>query len=233
MDIIKLNARLRTGIGKTYIKQTRQQGWIPAIYYGHDRKTKAIEINAREFAALVRAKKTTHLIDLGLPEEEGESAAIIKEIQRHTLKHDQFIHIDFQHVKMDEEITVKCPLELTGIPIGVLEENGVLGHPVQNITIECMPVNIPDKISVDVSHLRVGESIHIKDIQVPNAVIKDSPEEVIAVVTHPTKVEVAVPATEEEKVEGEAEGEGEEKAEGSAETKDKTKDKAKDKAETK
>ena len=164
-----------------------------------------IEVDEKEFAALVRKKHLTHLIDLGIDKKE-DSTAVIKEVQRHVVNDNFFYHIDFQHVAMNEKVTVKCPVEITGIPIGVKEESGVLGNPVKSVTIECLPMNIPDKITIDVAGLHVGNSIHVKDINIENIAIKDAPEEVIAVVIHATREKV------EEVVEGE---EGESSAEAS------------------
>ena len=182
MDIVKLQTRSRSGSGKSYTHKARVQGWIPAVYYGHNRTTKIVEVEGADFVKLVRSKKTRHLIDLGLEEEKGDSIAIIKEVQRDILDRDLVLHIDFQHVAMDEKVTVKVSVELVGIPVGVKDQAGVLGNPAKFLNIECMPVNIPEKISVDVSALKIGDSIHVRDIVVPDAVIKDSPDEVVAVV---------------------------------------------------
>jgi large subunit ribosomal protein L25 len=221
LDIVKLKARPRSGSGKSYTRKARVHGWIPAIYYGRNRQPKTIEIDALEFTTLVRTKKTRSLFNLGLTEEGGgESVAIIKEIQRDVINRKKFLHIDFQRVAMDEKVTVGVPVELTGLPpIGVKEMGGVLQHPAKIIRVECLPANIPDKIFVDVSLLKIGDSIHIRDITVPNAVIKDSPDEVVAVVIIPTAEEVKAAEPTAEGVEG-AEGavaaEGAEGAEGAA-----------------
>jgi large subunit ribosomal protein L25 len=183
LDIVKLTARVRPGSGKSYTHKARAQGWIPAVYYGRKRTAQNIEIQAIDFSKLVRNRKTRNLVDLGLVEEKGEAIAIIKEIQRDILDEKKFIHIDFQHVAMDENVTVKVPIELAGIATGVKEQGGVLGRAAKFLNVECLPVNIPEKVSVDVSNLKIGDSIHVRDISVPNAVIKDSPDEVIAVVT--------------------------------------------------
>jgi len=187
-------------------RKIRAQGWIPAIFYGRKQEPKLLEVNGREFAALTRGKKLSHLIDLGLGSD--DSIAVIKEVQRHVLKDDVVFHIDFQHVAMNEKITVEVPLEVSGIPIGVKEMGGVLGHPVKAIKVECMPADIPEKITIDVSALEIGDSIHIRDIVVgANITIKDSADEVVAVVTHPTREIVEEPkvaAEGEVPVEGEA-----------------------------
>jgi large subunit ribosomal protein L25 len=206
LEIVKLTTRTRTDAGKSYTRKARAQGWVPAIYYGKTTDPVCIEVDEKEFAALVRKKHLTHLIDLGIDKKEN-SIAVIKEVQRHVVNDNFFYHIDFQHVAMNEKVTVKCPVEITGIPIGVKEENGVLGNPVKSVTIECLPMNIPEKITIDVVGLHVGNSIHVKDINIENIAIKDASEEVIAVVTHATreKVEEVV-----ESEEGEASAEASE-----------------------
>jgi large subunit ribosomal protein L25 len=213
LEIIKLKARTRTGSGKSFTRKTRLDGWVPAIYYGEGREPVMIEVDKREFSTIVRGRKLTHLIDLGLSGGKEPSIAVIREVQRHVIRDDAFFHIDFQHVAMDKKVTVDCPLELTGIAIGVKDSGGVLGHPVKKIKIECMPTEIPEKISVDVSNLAIGDSIHVRDLSIPNVVIKSPGDEVIAVVTHPTREEeVAKP----EAAEGEA-GAAATPAEGAAE----------------
>jgi large subunit ribosomal protein L25 len=219
LDILKLKARPRTGSGKSYTRKARVAGWIPAIYYGRNRQPKTIEIDANEFTQFVRAKKTRNLFNLGLTGEEGgDAVAIIKEIQRDIIDRKLFLHIDFQHVAMDEKVTVGVLVELTGLPpIGVKEMGGVLQHSAKILMVECLPANIPEKITVDVAMLKIGDSIHVRDISVANGVIKDSPDQVVAVVIIPTAEEVKAPepvAEGAEGAEGAVPGEG---AEGAAE----------------
>lgn len=184
MEIVKLKTRKRTGSGKSYTRKARAQGWVPAIYYGRTVTPVSIEVDGHDFSALVRNKHLTHLIDLGIGENQNDSIAVIKEVQRHVVKSSYYYHIDFQHVAMNEKITVHCPIVITGTPVGVKDEDGVLGHPVKSVVVECLPMNIPDKIEVNASSLHVGDSIHVRDITIPDVVIKDAPEEVLAVVTH-------------------------------------------------
>ncbi len=186
MDIIKLTARQRQGTGKSYTRKARAQGWIPAIYYGHNFDPVKIEVNHKEFSAIVRGKKQSHLIDLGIGKSESDSIAVIREVQKHVLKDEKYYHIDFLHVAMNEKVIVDCRLEITGVAVGV-KEGGVLGHPIQSVKVECMPADIPEKIVVDVTNLGIGDSIHVRDISVPNVTIKEAPDEVLAVVTRATR----------------------------------------------
>jgi large subunit ribosomal protein L25 len=211
VDILKLRARERTGRGKSYTRKSRNDGWIPAVFYGKGQETKAIEVEADGLSAIVRGRKTTHLIDLGLGEDEQGTVAIIREIQREAIKRDTLLHVDFQYVAMDKVVTVACPVLLEGIPVGVKEDGGVLEQHARTLEIECMPVEIPERITVDVTSLTVGDSIHVSDLAMPDGVVsKASPDDVVAVVLHPVKEVEPVAGEGEEGEEGEAvEGEGE------------------------
>jgi large subunit ribosomal protein L25 len=196
LEIITLKTRTRSGSGKSYTRKARAQGWIPANYYGKTTQPVSIEVDHHEFTAVVRNRHLTHLFNLDIGEKGQEAIAVIKELQRHVLKNEFFYHIDFQHVDMNENVTVRCPIEITGTAVGVKDENGVLGNPIKSVTIECLPMDIPDKIKIDVTGLHVGNSIHVKDLSLEKVTIKDAPEEVIAVVTHASK-EKAVSVEEE------------------------------------
>ena len=194
MEIVKLQARERSGTGKSYTRKARAQGWIPAVYYGHDLEPKKLEIPHRDFSGLVRGRKLSHLIDLGIG---GDSIAVIREIQRDYVRDGVYFHLDFMHVNMNEKTTVDVHLEFTGVSIGVKDDNGVLGHPLKAVKVECLPADIPEKITVDISALRIGDSIHVRDISIPNVVIKHAPDDVLAVVTHPTREAVVEKPVEE------------------------------------
>lgn len=214
MDIIKLKSRVRSGRGKSYTRKARSGGWIPAVCYGQGQQAEAIEIDARDFGRIVRAKQTTHLIDLGLGDGGVESPSVIKEMQRDVLRHGHFVHVDFQRVSMTEKITVTIPVEVVGVPVGVKEGGGILEHPAREISLKCLPSDIPEKITVDVAKLGLGDSVHIRDLQVANAEILDSPDEVVAAVSVPAKEVALEAATEAEAAEGEGAAEGGEAAAG-------------------
>ncbi len=200
MDAIKLKARFRDGRGKSYTRKARVDGWIPAVFYGEGMESKAIEVDNREFAKIVRDKNTTHLIELDL-EGEGDATSIIKEIQRHPFVDAKFIHIDFQHIERGHKITLDIELKLIGVCKGVKEDGGILSQPVHKVTVECLPSHIPDHLELDITELRANEALHAKDINIENITVLDSPDEVIASVTLP-KAETA-----EVESEGAAEGE--------------------------
>ncbi len=218
MDIVKLSARVREGRGSALARKKRVSGWIPAVCYSHGRAAESIEIDAREFGGVLRARRSSHLMNLGMEGKEEDSLAVIKEIQRDVLRPDRILHIDFQRVAMDEPITVEVPVEVTGVPVGVKDEGGILEHPARHLSVRCLPGDIPDKIVVDVSGLAINQSLHVRDVVLEKAEIVDSPEEVIALVSVPAKEVVVEPVAPVEGAEGEvpAEGEAVAKAEGEA-----------------
>ena len=160
-----------------------------------------------------------------MPGEKSDGMAVIKEIQRNVIKDSQFYHVDFQHVAMDEKISVNIPIHIVGTAIGVKEDGGILNHPKRTILVECFPGDIPEYVEIDVSELKIGSSIHVSDLSLPNAEIKDTLEDVVAAVVPPQAVVEEVPSAPEEGEEG-VEGEAEAK-EGEAEGKEETETKEK------
>lgn len=199
MEILKVTAKERKGLGKTYVRKLRNQGWIPAAYYGHGMETRHIEINVREFGAIIRSGKANHLINLQFAGDSGDAMAVVKEIQHDVLTPGHLLHVDFLHVAMDEKVTVECSIEIVGTPVGVKDEGGVFEHPARVVTVECLPMSMPEKITVDVSALHIGDSLHVEDLVAPEGVtITASPMDVVAAVHHPAKeAEAAVEVAEE------------------------------------
>ena len=184
MEVLKLQTRERAGTGKSYTRKARAQGWIPAVYYGHDRESKKLEVNHKEFAAIVRGRKTKHLMDLGLA---ADSIAVIREVQRHVLKDDVFFNIDFMHINMNEKVTVDVPLIFKGISTGVKDDNGILSQPHKSVKVECLPADIPESVVIDITNLKIGDSIHVRDITIDKIEFKHTPEEVLVSVTPPAR----------------------------------------------
>jgi large subunit ribosomal protein L25 len=163
------------------------------VYYGPGLEPKNVEIPHAEFAAVVRARKHTHLFDLGLG---SGSIAVIREVQRNKIKDSVYYNLDFMHIDMNKKTIVDVPVELIGVPAGVKDDGGVLGHPFKTVKVECLPTDIPEKITIDVAALKIGESVHVRDLSIPNVTFRHAPEEVLAVVTHPTREKAAVAAEE-------------------------------------
>ena len=196
MAKVEIKAVKREELGKQ-AKKLRAQALIPAVVYGRKLKSTPISLDMKEFKKkILQSEAGTNLIFNLKLSEDGKSKSvpvITYNIQRNPLT-DEIIHIDFMHVVMDEEIKTKIPVELLGLPSGVKEDGGVLVHGLREIEVKCLPGDIPDKFEIDVSALKIGDSLHVSDLKISKKVeIQVPAEEMIATVSPPTKEEVVAP----------------------------------------
>jgi large subunit ribosomal protein L25 len=206
MAIVPLEGRVRPGTGKGPARQARRAGLIPGVVYGHGETPVAVTVPKREFEVAMRTAKGSNVI-VGLRLDGGaEQTAIIREVQRDPISHD-ILHLDFHHISLTEKVTIEVNVHLTGIPDGVKNGGGVLEHIARTIEIEVLPTQIPGAIEADVSHLEIGDSIHVRDLVVPNALVLSDPDTTIATVVPPTKAVEAAPGAEVAATAGKAEPE--------------------------
>jgi large subunit ribosomal protein L25 len=137
------------------------------------------------------------LVELEITGEKSNRAALVQEVQ-HSPVGGEIVHVDFHAISMDEAIQAEVPLEPSGTPIGVKTFGGLLEQSLRSLAIECLPRDLPDRISVDVSQLNIGDSIHVRDIQLPPGVTAKVPADL-------TAFSVLAPVVEEEPVAVEAE----------------------------
>ncbi len=169
--------------GKEASKKLRKKGYIPAIIYGKGMENLPIQVIYSDFEKIYnRHKEETVLFNLILENgSEKKIQAILKDVQRHPVT-DRFIHLDFQYLEVNRPIEIKVPLKFVGKPVGITK-GGVLEIILHEITLECLPKDIPDKIVIDLSALDVNQSLHIRDIKVPEGVrIVDDPQETVVTV---------------------------------------------------
>jgi large subunit ribosomal protein L25 len=202
-------AESRTETGKNSNRRLRGRGLIPGIVYGAGRDAVAVAVSPREITDILRsASGENTLFDI---EMEGKRRKVIlKEFQREPIK-GQLLHADFFEVALDKPIEVKVHIELTGTPTGVKNEGGLLDFITRELEIECLPTDIPDKISVDVSDLELGRHLRVSEVTLPSDRITLLTE-LDVVVAHVVTPRADVAATEEEEAEAAA-AEGEEGAE--------------------
>jgi len=183
MKQVTLSAIKREKTGKETAKKLRRQGLVPAIIYGPHFDPLPIAVKFSELESILHKYKGETLL-FNLEINNGQTSkvqAILKEYQIHPVT-DKIIHLDFLAIKEGETITLDIPLEFIGRPVG-LTRGGVLEILMHELTIECLPANIPDKIQVDISNLDVGDVLHVKDIQVPEGVkVVDDPEETVVTI---------------------------------------------------
>ncbi len=207
MEEIILEVQPREEIGKSKVKDLREKGFIPAVIYAEGKKSQPIKVSHRHLWQLIHQHRLESIvINLKMPDDKKQKgrACLIKEIQYHPVKGD-IVHVDFNEISLTKVIKVNVPVVAKGEPAGVKQEGGSLEHTLWEIEVECLPADIPKDIEVDVSQLKIGDSIHIKDITFPsNVKVLNSPEAIIFSVSAPIKEEVAAPAVEgEEKQEPE------------------------------
>jgi len=199
MDFVDLHVGLREGKGKEVNKKLRQEGLVPSIVYKKGEDTLSLKIDKKDLSRALHTEAGENVIirlHIDAAKKRKERTVIIKEVQKDPVK-DYLLHVDFQEISLSETLKVKVPIAAKGEAIGVKQEEGVLQHVLWEAEIECLPTNIPEKIEVDVSNLKIGDSIHVKEIQIPEGVkILDDPEGVVFSVEHPKKVEevIAPPA---------------------------------------
>ena len=200
-----LNVIKRKRMGKSGAREIRKEGNIPAVLYGKGTETLSLVINPSELKeALSTDAGENTLLEIRIKDEEAEiqKLSLLREVQYDYLT-DKPIHLDFQALDMNVKITVAVPVHIEGSSIGV-KEGGILEEILREISVECLPTNIPNSFSVDVTELEIGHSIHVKTLEIEEGInILHEDEDTIVTVLAP-KVE-AEPT--EEEIEGEEGGE--------------------------
>ncbi len=205
MERYGLKAEIREETGKGVARQLRRDGLLPGVVYGRNRVPQPLVINPDD---LKQKMGGNAIFDLDL--NGAQETVMIKEVQRDPVS-GEYLHIDFLHITMDEKITVSIPINLTGEAAGV-KEGGVLQQLLREISIECLPLDIPEELTLDISSLDLGDSLLVSDIEVPEDIEIVTPlEEVVVTIVAPTEmVEEEEEEEEEEFMEPEVIGEGEE-----------------------
>ena len=158
-----LKAALRQSAGKGTARKLRAAGQVPAVLYGHGEKPRPLSVNAHELGLLIASVNIENtLVRLDI-DGEGLQDVLLRDVQMHPYK-PEALHVDFFHVNAKETLHVKIPVRLTGTPVGVHTDGGILDHVLYDLDVECLPGNIPDGVEIDVSNLALGESVRVGDI---------------------------------------------------------------------
>ena len=188
---VKLKAQQRDGIGRSAVRKLKARGVVPAIVYGGKDKPQALQVSLRDVNAMLsHASGENILVELEIDGEKSNRMAMVQEIQHSPLGGD-ILHVDFHAVSMDETVHADVPLEAIGVPNGVKNFGGLLEQSLRTLAIECLPGDLPDKVTVDVSALNIGDAIHVRDIPLPSGVTAKAQADL-------TAFSVLAPAVEEE-----------------------------------
>lgn len=200
MDQMTLSADARTKLKSGASRKLRREGSIPAIVYGHGDPI-SITVDAREFTNAFKIVGESHILSLSI---DGVSRdVLIKDYQRDLLT-GQFHHVDFYEFERGKTLRTSVPVRLEGSSTGV-RAGGVLGQPLHELDIECLPKDIPEGFTIDISALEIGDSVHVSDMAIPDGVrVLNNEDQVVVLVSAARAEEVE---EEEEAEAGELEGE--------------------------
>ena len=188
----------REAFGKNASYRIRQTGRIPAVLYGEGRPSQALVVDKKDIIRILKSETGLNTL-FKITIEGGERDVMIKDVQINPLT-DEVIHADLIQIDMNKAIRVEVPIELVGEAVGVKAEGGFIDFMTRALMIECLPAMIPEHLIVDVSGLRLHQSIKVSEVVLPEGVkLITEPGAVVALVQvpHEEKAEAA-PAVEEE-----------------------------------
>lgn len=183
MKQLTINASSRTEDGSASSGRLRREGKVPAVAYGKTKEPANLFVDASDLRiALKEIGNSAPVVQL----KEGDQkprTSIIKEVQRHPIT-DNYIHVDFHEVADDEVVTLSVPVHPVGEPWGVRNESGTLESVAHSVSVRCLPKDIPSYIDSDVSKLKVGDLIHIKELpELEGVKYMDRPDQPVFTVT--------------------------------------------------
>jgi len=209
LDLIELKTKIRTTTGNGPARRLRVSGQIPAVLYGPKTEPVLLSVNKSDLEQVFKKGGIGQVILNLVIQKNGETTtkpAMIKELQTHPLSRN-FIHIDFYEIKMDQKITAKIPVVTTGMAKGV-ELGGILQIIRRELEVECLPLEVPESIEIDISDLDIGDSIHVGEIRLEGEIefLEDDNYTVVTVLSPKMEEEPEEEAEEEEaeKEDGEA-----------------------------
>jgi large subunit ribosomal protein L25 len=196
MEKVVLKASKRDVVGKQ-VKALRREGKLPAVIYG--RHTEPVNINLDAHTAALALAKVTSSSLVTIDVDGTKYPALVREKQRDYIKN-RLLHVDFLAVSLTEKLRTRVSVHFVGVSGAVKDHNAVMVHNLEELEVECLPTDLPERIDLDISVLaRPGDGIRVKEVQVPDTIrLLDDPETMVAVATF-AKVEeetVAVPGAE-------------------------------------
>ncbi len=193
MASASLSADMRSDTGKGVARKLRAAGRVPGVVYGHGREPQSLSLVSRDLDKLlagIAAGSTVVELSLG----GATTKTLIREIQRHPFKK-QILHIDFMELVAGEKVLVDIPLVFVGIPEGVRLSGALLEQILHSVEVNVDPSSIPNHINVDVEHLAMGHSLHVRDLVLPAGVeVMTDEDATICAVIAPRAVVEAVAA---------------------------------------
>ena len=215
---VKLEVEQRETRGSATARRLRRQGLIPGVLYGRGQNPHPFCVSERELRKALTGPAGLHaILDVVLDGQKTTHSSILKDYQQDVIT-GRLAHIDLQEVRLDQPIHAQVVIELVGEAQGSIE-GGVLSQVTREINVEALPLEVPERIEVDISAMQMGDTLRLAEVAAQDGVkfLDDPDETVIATVTVPTQIVEPEPEEEEELEEGVELAEGEEAPEGAAE----------------
>jgi large subunit ribosomal protein L25 len=208
---VRLEVKERDVCGSEVSRRLRREGFIPGVLYGSG-DPRPFYVGERELRRALGGQQGTHaILDVVVDGTKKEHHAVLKDYQLDPVR-SALLHVDLHEVRLDRPIQAQVAVELLGEAAGV-KLGGLLSQIIREITVEALPMSMPEHLEIDVSALEIGDSVRVSDLAVPEgATIIEDPESVVAAVVAPRRVELP-----EDEVLEEAEGEEGALEEGEAE----------------
>ena len=190
MERMQLKTQIREDTGKKPTKLLRKEGLVPAVVYREGRETVHVRVDQSDLIHVLHTKAGANVlinlkVESGSKSKEKDRVVIIKDIQHHPIK-EQILHVDFQEISLTEKLQVDVPIQAKGEAEGVVKDEGVMEHVLWEVKVECLPTDIPEKIEVAVTNMKIGDSVLLKDLQAPAGVkILGDPEQTVISVVPP------------------------------------------------
>jgi len=161
----KLNVTPRAQTGRSASRRLRKANRVPAVLYGKHTSPESLSVEGPEFSRLIKAVAgRAVLVQLERNDKADKALSFLQEVQRDPIT-DKYVHIDLQEVKSDEKFEIRVVVRLTGESFGVKNQSGVLEMNTQQLRIRCLPKDLPEAIIVDVTELKVGETVKIGELK--------------------------------------------------------------------
>jgi large subunit ribosomal protein L25 len=168
MEELFLDAEQRNETGRGKVKDLRDAGFVPAVVYSDGKEATPIKLSHRQLVQLVHHhhRIESAIINLKIKDDKKSRPCLVKEIQYDPV-HGEIVHVDFNEISLTKAIKVNVPVVTKGESVGVKQEGGSLEHILWELEVECLPTAIPKEIEVDITALKLKDSVHVKDIVAP------------------------------------------------------------------
>jgi large subunit ribosomal protein L25 len=161
---VSIQATRRTATGRNAVKKVKAAKAVPAILYGSGLEPQTLQVERRAIDQLLsRTLSENILVNLEITGESGSRLALINEVQHHPVSR-AVLHVDFQAVSTSKTLVAEVVIEAVGEAPGVKTGGGLLEHSLRSIQVECLPKDLPEVVRVDVSHLGLGQALHVSDL---------------------------------------------------------------------